>query len=120
MRDELVQCRDGHRPQALALDPQPILERLLLQAEAVEQVAAIDDKRLFEIFRRRVGGQRLEPRDIEIEIIEIEGDAMAIRQEPAAVGCVHRFLYGGQGLPEVHPRLGLAVAAPQQRGELLA
>ncbi|ESY90809.1 hypothetical protein X741_25740 [Mesorhizobium sp. LNHC229A00] len=120
MRDELFQHQDGRGPQPCAFDPQPVLEGFFLQAEAIEEIASIEADGLLKLLGCRLGGQHLEPGDVEIEIIQLQHDAVAIDQEAPAIGRGHSLPHDRKGLPKVHTCLRLAGVAPQQGGKLFA
>ena len=105
--------------QPLALDAQPFLEGGIADADAVEQVAAVErDRRL-----RRVGGpfgeQPLERGDVHRQRRGIEANRLAIGDERIAVAA-----QGGaeprQGVLEAVARVGVAAVAPQQAREPVA
>jgi hypothetical protein len=84
--DKLLQHRHCYGPQALPLHPKQILERFLLQPEAVEEIAAIGDHRLLNSYWCGAGGQLLEPLDVEIKIAKVQGDAVVVGRPPSGDG----------------------------------
>ncbi len=103
--------------QALALGQEPLLERRLLQRQARQEVALVQQPGLVERAGRPLGDEGLEDLRVDGHRLGVERHCVAV--EPEGVG-------SGQGLPERGQRLAQAAAglrrlhvAPEQGGQLV-
>src|SRR5262249_46602385 len=89
------------------------------QAEAVEQVTAVELGCLLELGDRGTGCQLLQPPDIQVEIVEPERDVVAVGKKASVAGRRQRLSYRRQRLPQTRFGLRLRPVGPQKRGELV-
>src|SRR5262249_40261473 len=120
MRNEPLQHPHRNAAQTAAFGAKPFLERFFLEGEAVEQIATIKGSRLFEFIWCGTVSQSDEPRDIDLDTVEIEHDALAVALETITGSGWNRLADDRQRLPQVGAGLHLTIVAPQQGGELLA
>ncbi len=120
MPDEAGQRLDRQRTKSLPLRSRPGLEGLLPEAEAIEQVSAIDVGRPGERFGRPLGGESLECRDVDIDAGGVECHAVSLDRETGRALGPKSPLQDRQGLPEVGARLILRAVRPQEIGKPLA
>lgn len=74
LREEPGQDLERQLPQPLALGQEPFLEGRGVHGKAREQVAAVERRRLGKRCGRRLGGQALELRDIDVHSTRVERD----------------------------------------------
>src|SRR5262249_15613075 len=86
MREESGQGSDGHLVQALSLAEEPVLERSLLDGEAIQEVASIEGGRVGERRRSALGYQSLELDDVHRYGADLERHQVAIGIERVVLG----------------------------------
>jgi hypothetical protein len=104
-----------HRPQRqvaqpLPLCPQPVLERLLRQAEAGKQLRPVERSRLLESCRHAGACQALEGRHVDFDVVGTKPDLIAIGNQPLRIA--ERLAEVGQGAPQAAARLFVVTCAP--------
>ncbi len=105
--------------QAFALGPDPDLERLLLEAEAVEQVALVERGRALQGAGRRRVDEPLENCDVEVDVLPDKRNYVAVGDQISRPIAVQGFPDRRQRLAQIGARLFLGAVAPKQFGELL-
>ncbi len=78
---ELRQRFERQLAQSLALREEPLLERRLLEGEALEQLAAIERGGSFEGGRRAFGDLALELHHVHVDGGRVQGDGLAVDQQ---------------------------------------
>ena len=112
-----MQDFDGLGSQAITLARQPLLEAGLAQAHAVEEIAAVESRRLLERLRRRLRRQLLELAHVDRHGVGIHRDSFVGRREDV-LG--QHAAERKDRLPHTMPRLLFTDVGPEQRGESAA
>lgn len=81
MRKELSKCLDGSRPDPLTLKLQPLFERPLVHAEALEEIAVVQTNGLLERLARITREAALKPDDVDNKPVCIQANAIAVGQQ---------------------------------------
>ena len=106
--------------QTRPLGAQPVLERLLRDADALEQVALVQRDGLLEGLRGAAGREALELLHVHLDGGRVEGQGVVIHDENRRLGRGQRPAQGDEGLTEALPGLLVAGVAPEQARQLVA
>ena len=120
MGEEPRQPLERHLAQPLALGGEPLLEERLSQAEAQQEIAAVDLGRSLERRRRPVEDVPLEGGRVDLDRGGIERERVARHPQAPRVGAGEGAPEGGQGVAQAVPRSIVALLAPQDGGERVA
>ena len=99
---------------------QPVLERLLLHREAVEEIALVESGRLGERRRGRLGRPELELVHVHRHRARIESDRLAVHHEGLRISVAQALAERIERLPEACPRGGLDRVTPEQARQLVS
>ena len=117
MREQLRQRFQRQLAQPFALGGEPLLERRLVDAEPLEEIAVVERDGALE----RLGGalvqEPLEERRIDLDRWRVEGDRLAFHEEARRFRGGQRLAQDVHGLPQALAGLLVAGVAPEQRGQ---
>jgi hypothetical protein len=120
LAQEPGQPSQGQLAQPLALERAPLLERRLVEAEPLEQIARVESSRALQRLRRASGDRLLEARHVHGDHGRVERDGVLAHEQNRRVSLAEAAPHRQQGLPEAVPGLGLGRVTPEERGQLLA
>jgi len=90
----------------------PFVEALGAHVDAFEEIAPVKYARLLQGFARACGGELLEAPDIDVRLLEIECEPLAVRNQDRAALVIERLAEREHGLAKAVPRLLLTAIAP--------
>src|SRR5262249_15446811 len=100
----------------LAALVEPPLERLFIDGDALQQLAAIEIERLADHGERTATDQSFEPRYIDINIRHVQRDTLAADEQRAWCGGLQHTPHVMKRMAQAIPRMLIAHTAPQQGG----
>src|SRR5262245_62231076 len=103
-------------PQPLPLVHEPLLERLFIDHEPVEEIAAVERGGLLELDRSPLGNQLLEAENVDIDRLRVGGDGVAVDAECWSPKLFQCRAEEEKRLPQRIPRICFKVAAHSYAG----
>ena len=120
MAEQLREDFHGQLAQSLPLGAQPVLERGLVDTDALEQRATVEHRRAFERVRGTVGGEALESRDINVHGGRVYAHRVVFFHEAACGRTRQPTAERDQRLSEAVAGALIGRVAPEERRQRVA
>ena len=119
MREKLPERLNGKLAQTFTLGPQPLLEGRLLNADSLQQVPAVERRRLLERLGRPFGRQLLERGHIDVNRARIDADGVRPLYQAGGVSSGQGLAQRDEHLPQTVTSALIRRVAPQERRQFV-